>query len=94
MKPRKPPSEQNDLVRARLVKMIDMRHELVKLAALIDLGIFEREWAGFFLSHTGRRATSSRLIVGVCYLQHAYARLGRGGGGPMGRTSTENFTGP
>ena len=43
MKPRKPPPEQDDLLRARLVEMIDMRHELVKLAALIDWGIFERE---------------------------------------------------
>ena len=73
MKPRKPPSEQDDLLRARLVEMIDMRHELVKLSALIDWGIFEREWAGFFPSHTGRPATSPRLIAGLCYLQHAYA---------------------
>jgi IS5 family transposase len=36
MKPRKPPAEQDDLLRARLVEMIDMRHELVKLADLID----------------------------------------------------------
>ena len=35
MKPRTPPPEQDDLLRARLVEMIDMRHELVKLAALI-----------------------------------------------------------
>ena len=73
MKPRKPPSEQDDLLRARLVEMIDMRHELVKLSALIDWGIFEREWAGFLPSHTGRPATSPRLIAGLCYLQHAYA---------------------
>ena len=73
IKPRKPPSEQDDLLRGRLVEMIDMRHELVKLSALIDWGIFEREWAGFFPSHTGRPATSPRLIAGLCYLQHAYA---------------------
>jgi len=36
MKPRKPPPEQDDLLRARLVEMIDMRHELVKLETLID----------------------------------------------------------
>jgi len=28
--------------------MIDARHELVKLAALIDWDFFEREWASFF----------------------------------------------
>ena len=51
MKPIKPPVEQDDLLRSRLVEMIDMRHELVKLAALIDWDVFEREWALFFPSH-------------------------------------------
>jgi IS5 family transposase len=73
MKPRKPPVVQDDLLRARLVEMIDMRHELVKLGTLIDWDVFEREWAGFFPSHTGRPATFSRLIAGLLYLQHAYA---------------------
>ena len=73
MKPRKPPAEQDDLLRARLVEMIDMRHELVKLGTLIDWDIFEREWGGFFPSHTGRPASLSRLVAGLLYLQHAYA---------------------
>lgn len=73
MKPRKPPPDQDDLLRARLVEMIDMRHELVKLGTLIDWDVFEREWAGFFPSHTGRPASLSRLIAGLLYLQHAYA---------------------
>lgn len=73
MKPRKPSVEQDDIRRARLVEMIDMRHELVKLATLIDWDVFEREWAGFFPSHTGRPATSPRLVAGLCYLQHAFA---------------------
>jgi transposase, IS5 family len=42
-----------------------MRHELVTLAALIDWEIFEREWAGFFPSSTGRPATSPRLVTGL-----------------------------
>jgi len=73
MKPKKPSVEQDDLLRARLVEMIDMRHELVKLAALIDWEVFEREWGGFFPSHTGRPATPPRLVAGVFYLQHAFA---------------------
>ena len=48
--------------RPRLVDLIDMRHELVKLAALIDWEFFEREWAGFFPSGTGRPATPPRSI--------------------------------
>ena len=72
MKHRPRPPEQDDLLRPRLVNMIDPRHELVKLAALIDWGVFEREWAGFFPSHKGRPATESRLVAGLLYLQHAY----------------------
>ncbi|MFT3688993.1 IS5 family transposase [Paenirhodobacter sp.] len=72
MKPHSRVPEQNDLLRPRLVEMIDPRHELVKLAALIDWEFFEREWAGFFPSKTGRPATSPRLIAGLMYLQHAF----------------------
>ena len=72
MKPKSHAPEQDDLLRPRLTDMIDLRHELVKLAALIDWEFFEEEWAGFFPSHTGRPATSPRLVAGLLYLQHAY----------------------
>ena len=71
MKHRSFPPEQDDLLRPRLVDMIDLRHELVKLTALIDWEVFEREWAGFFPSATGRPATPPRLVAGLLYLQHA-----------------------
>ena len=69
-RPRAP--EQDDLLRPRLVDLIDLRHELVKLTALIDWEFFEREWAGFFPSATGRPATSPRVVAGLLYLQHAF----------------------
>lgn len=72
MKHRARPAEQDDLLRPQLVDMIDPRHELVKLTALIDWEVFEREWAGFFPSRTGRPATPPRLVAGLLYLQHAY----------------------
>jgi len=72
MKPHLRRDEQDDLLRPRLTDMIDLRHELAKLAALIDWEFFEREWAGFFPSGTGRPATSPRLVAGLLYLQHAY----------------------
>jgi IS5 family transposase len=72
MKPHSHSREQDDLLRPRLVDLIDPRHELVKLAALIDWEFFEREWSGFFPSATGRPATSPRLIAGLMYLQHAF----------------------
>ncbi len=73
MKPKTRHPEQDDLLRPRLVDLIDMRHELVKLEALIDWEFFEREWAGFFPSGKGRPATSPRLVAGLLYLQHAFA---------------------
>ena len=72
MKHRPRAEEQDDLLRPRLVDMIDPRHELVKLAAMIDWDVFEREWAGFFPSGKGRPATEPRLVAGLLYLQHAY----------------------
>ena len=72
MKHRSRPPEQDDLLRPRLVDMIDLRHELVNLTALIDWEVFEREWAGFFPSGTGRPATPPQLVAGLLYLQHAY----------------------
>jgi IS5 family transposase len=43
MKPHSRAPEQDDLLRPRLVDMIDARHELVTLSALIDWEFFERE---------------------------------------------------
>lgn len=61
-----------DLTRPRLADMIDVRHELVRLAALIDWSWFEEHWAGFFPSPEGRPALHPRLVAGLMYLQHAY----------------------
>ncbi len=72
MKPKPRQPEQDDLLRPRLVDLIDMRHELVKLETLIEWEFFEREWAGFFPSGTGRPATSPPLVAGLLYLQHAF----------------------
>ena len=72
MKHRPRPPEQDDLLRPRLVDLIDRRHELVTLAGLIDWEFFEREWSGFFPSSKGRPASSPRLVAGRLYLQHAF----------------------
>ena len=72
MKHRSRLPEQDDLLRPRLVDLIDLRHVLVKLTDLIDWDVFEREWSGFFPSATGRPATPPRLVAGLLYLQHAY----------------------
>ena len=72
MRPKRPErSSADDLFRARLAAIIDPRHELVRLGGLID-------WAGFdaafgrFYKPVGRPALATRLMVGLCYLKHAF----------------------
>jgi len=43
MKPKFRVPERNDLMRLRLADMIDMRHELVKLAELIDWDLCRKD---------------------------------------------------
>ena len=72
MKPQMPPDlPTDDLFRNRLDNLIDRRHELVKLAALIDWRHFDREWGEAFCEH-GRPAIATRLIAGLHYLKHTY----------------------
>jgi IS5 family transposase len=70
MKPQTPSGlPTDDLFRNRLENLIDPRHELVKLAALIDWERFDREWGEAFCEH-GRPAIATRLIAGLHYLKH------------------------
>ncbi|MDR3410701.1 MAG: IS5 family transposase [Formivibrio sp.] len=72
MGPKSPPPGSKELFRQELVEMIDIQRPLVKLAALIDWRVFEREWSGFFPSTLGRPALPPRLVAGLLYLQHTY----------------------
>ena len=47
MKPHPRAGEQDNLLRPRLTDIVVLRHELAKLAELIDWELFEQEWAGF-----------------------------------------------
>ena len=72
MKPRTPPDvPAEDLFRNRLDNLIDRRHELVRLAGLIDWECFDSEWGEAFCDH-GRPAIATRLIAGLHYLKHTY----------------------
>jgi IS5 family transposase len=72
MGPKPPQPHNKDLFQQELVELIDMQRPLVKLAALIDWQVFEREWSGFFPSTVGRPALPPRLVAGLLYLQHTY----------------------
>jgi len=60
---------QDDLFRPRLENIIDPRHELVKLAALIDWDGLESDLSRFYCAGTGRPAGSIRLMTGLCFLK-------------------------
>jgi IS5 family transposase len=50
--------------------MIDMRHELVRLAGLIDWNRFDEAFGGLY-AEKGRPGLPTRLMVGLHLLKHA-----------------------
>src|SRR5215213_4512333 len=68
-KPTMPSS--GDLYRSRLDQILDQRHELFRLATLIDWHRFDQEF-GRFYRPLGRPAKPTRLMVGLSYLQHTF----------------------
>ena len=73
MRPRKPEkSGTDDLFRSRLDQIIDMRHELVRLADTIDWDWLDEAIADRF-SAEGRPGTESRFMIGMLLLKHIHA---------------------
>ena len=72
MGPKPSQPESGELFRPRLDEQINMKHPLVKLAALIDWPEIERTFAVSFTSARGRPALPPRLIAGLLYLQHTF----------------------
>jgi transposase, IS5 family len=64
---------EQDLFRMGLVNLIDQRHELVKLAGLIDWPAFAEAWGPKFESTTGQPALDTRLMASLLYLKHTFA---------------------
>jgi transposase, IS5 family len=69
----KPPSEPRaeDLFRSRLAAILDERHELVRLAKLIDWDRFDDAFGSLYVEHKGRPGLPTRLMAGLHLLQHA-----------------------
>ncbi len=61
-----------ELFRERLDNILNRRHELFRLAGLIDWKAFEKEFGQFYSAKKGRPGISIRLMVGLSYLGHAY----------------------
>ena len=64
-------SGEQDLFRARLDQIINMKHALVRLAKEIDWGWLDDQVSGCF-SEEGRPALSTRFMVGLLLLKHIY----------------------
>jgi transposase, IS5 family len=61
----------NDLYRARLDQIINMKHELVQLAGQIDWNWLDSEIAPLF-SDKGRPGIGTRFMLGLLLLKHIY----------------------
>jgi IS5 family transposase len=72
MRPKPPPkTKPEDLFRSRLDSILDERHELVRLAKLIDWDRFDEAFGRLYVEKTGRPGLPTRLMAGLHLLQHA-----------------------
>ncbi len=60
---------QDELFQTRLASIVDPRHELVKLAGLVDWDGLARDLSGFYCADNGRPGGSIRLMAGLCFLK-------------------------
>ena len=61
----------NDLFRARLDQIINLKHELVRLAGKIDWDWIDGEIAPLY-SENGRPGIETRFMIGLLLLKHIY----------------------
>jgi IS5 family transposase len=72
MKPQKSKQrDHEDLFRSHLDQILDRRHPLYRLANRIDWSIFDKKFGSLY-AEKGRPAKSTRLLVGLHYLKHAF----------------------
>lgn len=64
---------QSDLFNTRLEDILNPRHELYRLATLIDWQVLDHEFGQFFSPGIGAPALPTRLVAGLHYLKHAFA---------------------
>jgi IS5 family transposase len=73
MRPKKhETTEEEDLFRARLDQIIDMKHELVQLAGRLDWDWLDGEIAPLY-SDKGRPGIETRFVIGLLLLKHIFA---------------------
>lgn len=70
--PIQPETAQADLFRARLDQILNLDHELVKLARLIDWRFIEARCGAIYSDAAGRPPLPTRLMAGLAILKHTY----------------------
>ena len=71
MRPKAPEaSPATDLFRNRLEHMLDQRHELYRLAEVIDWWSFDEAFGELYCPDNGCPGKATRLMVGLQYLKH------------------------
>jgi len=63
---------QGELFRLRLENLLDHRHELYKLAHVMDWAAFDQRFGPLYDDKVGRPGISTRVMVGLHYLKHAF----------------------
>jgi len=61
-----------DLFRARLDQIIDLNHELAKLARAIDWRFLEEKFGAVYTDKPGRPPLPTRLMAGLAILKHTF----------------------
>ncbi len=70
MRPKQPEAPSDDLFRSSLEAILDPRHELIGLSALIDWGRFDDAFGTHYHDRKGRRGLPTRLMTGLHLLKH------------------------
>jgi hypothetical protein len=65
-------SGEQHLFRARLDQIIDMDHELAKLARAIDWRFLEEKFGAVYTDRPGRPPLPTRLMAGLAILKHTF----------------------
>src|SRR5260370_28781537 len=65
-------SGEQDLFRSRLDQIIDMNHELVKLARAIDWQFLKETFGAVYSDKPGQPPLPTRLMAGLAILKHPY----------------------
>ena len=72
MRPREQSKGQDDLFRSRLDQIIDMKHELVRLAGLVDWPLLDQKLGDMYTDGPGQPPLPTRLMAGLSILKHTF----------------------